>query len=71
MYTDGWTEARDSKGKEFVVIRLKEAFLKYRREGVDTLFSQLELSHNAFEKTSLQHDDLTAVMLEFPGIAHL
>ncbi|OGX52835.1 MAG: hypothetical protein A2460_07845, partial [Omnitrophica WOR_2 bacterium RIFOXYC2_FULL_43_9] len=68
MYTDGWTEARDSKGKEFGVARLKEAFMKYRKEKINTIFSQLQASHTAFEKQSLQHDDVTALMLEFPGI---
>lgn len=65
MYTDGWIESRDFSGKEFGIIRLKEVFYNSRGEDLDILLSRLESRHKEFERNAPQHDDLTAVILEF------
>lgn len=65
MYTDGWTEARNGKGEEFGVRRLKEALFSLRAESVDVLMSSVAARQRAFEGNAPQHDDLTAVLLEF------
>ncbi len=64
MYTDGWIESRNFKGREFGINRLKEIIYNNRNEGLDTLLSALELQQSEFGKKVSQYDDLTAVILE-------
>lgn len=68
MYTDGWTEARDHRGREFGILRLKEALLRGRSEHIDSLLSKLQSQNEKFEGSGRQHDDVTAVLIEFTGV---
>jgi len=65
MYTDGWTETRNSKGQEFGLKRLKDILLSGRSENLDIILSNIESQQRVFQGATPQHDDLTAVMLEF------
>jgi sigma-B regulation protein RsbU (phosphoserine phosphatase) len=67
MYTDGWTESRNRKGQEFGLQRLKEILLNSRAKNPDIILADLESGQKAFTENSPQYDDLTAVLLEFPG----
>jgi CHASE2 domain-containing sensor protein len=64
MYTDGWIEARDSQGKEFGALRLKEVLSRLTDQGIDNLLAALKQAYEAHRARALQHDDLTAVILE-------
>ncbi len=64
MYTDGWTESRNSKGIEFGLSRLKDILYGSRTENPDSLLAILEYRQKEFEKNASQHDDLTALILE-------
>lgn len=64
MYTDGWTEGRDSKGKEFGAQRLKNVLIRQADQGVDQLLNNLKQAHDIYRTKASQHDDLTAVILE-------
>jgi serine phosphatase RsbU (regulator of sigma subunit) len=65
MYTDGWTESRNSKGMEFGISRFKDVFLNCREDNPDIILSRLESAQDKFQGNAFQHDDLTAVILEF------
>jgi len=67
MYTDGWTEGRNRKGEEFGVRRLKEALFSLRNESVPVIMSSIAARRSAFEGNAPQHDDLTAILVEFKG----
>lgn len=64
MYTDGVTEARNSDGEEFGIGRLKK-FLGHPRGPNPARDLYQEVA--AFSGDMQQHDDITAVSLEFLG----
>ncbi len=64
MYTDGWTEARNSKGQEFGNKQLKDILFNCRGENLDNILAKLELHLGLFQGRAPVHDDLTAVLLE-------
>ncbi len=64
MYTDGWTEARDIKGREFGLERLKSILSQEANQGIDQLLAKLKQAYDVYRGKALQHDDLTAVILE-------
>ncbi|MEI6631425.1 MAG: CHASE2 domain-containing protein [bacterium] len=65
MYTDGWTETRNSKGQELGLKRFKEILLKAGAETPDIILSTLESEQKIFQGRAPQHDDLTALLLAF------
>jgi len=65
MYTDGWTESRNRKQEEFGIARLKEIILEENATLTDEFLGHLQLKQKFFEKGAEQHDDLTAVFIEF------
>jgi serine phosphatase RsbU (regulator of sigma subunit) len=67
MYTDGWTEARSLKGKEFGLESLKAALFADRTMNIDDTLADLQKRHDVFEGAGKQYDDLTAVVLEYTG----
>lgn len=67
MYTDGWTETRNSKGQEFGIKRLKDILFNSRGENPDDILSKLEFYQGLFQGRAPAHDDLTAVLLELRG----
>ncbi len=64
LYTDGWTEARGNKQGDFGIGRLREELSKSKNEPVETALKNMECGLSAFQKPGLQHDDITAVLLE-------
>ena len=64
LYTDGVTEARNADGEEFGVARLKKYLSRPRSENPA---SDLEKELNEFSVNAGQHDDITAVTIEFKG----
>lgn len=65
MYTDGWTESRNRKQEEFGIARLKEVIRVENRTAPDDFLAHLQSKQKSFEKGASQHDDLTAVFIEF------
>ncbi len=64
MYTDGWSEMRNPKGKEFGVPRLKELLFNNRGQELDLFLENLRKQQQLFRKNASVHDDLTAVILD-------
>ncbi len=64
MYTDGWTETRDPKGREFGIKQLKEKLFDSRADTLDNILSELQLCQKVFQGRAPVHDDLTAVLFE-------
>jgi phosphoserine phosphatase RsbU/P len=62
LYTDGLSEARNSKGDEFGEERLTEFVKTYNRESAENFLDILRKSINAF--ASDFHDDITIVVLK-------
>lgn len=64
LYTDGIIEARNEKGKEFGITRLKKSIKEIaktnRKDILKSLFSRI----TEFSKNAPQHDDLTAVQID-------
>ncbi|HNQ51050.1 MAG TPA: CHASE2 domain-containing protein [Candidatus Omnitrophota bacterium] len=67
MYTDGWTEARSTTGREFGIENLKNSVTGVRAMPIDEALAHLEQRHAAFEGKGRQFDDITAVVFEYPG----
>lgn len=65
VFTDGWTESRNTKGRELGLGSYKEVFLNCRDSDPDTILSCLESTQDKFQGNASQHDDLTAIILEF------
>lgn len=63
MYTDGWTEARNSRNAEFGLEKFKEAFFSSRGSSVDDVLDHLRKLNEGFEGKDRQHDDLTALII--------
>ena len=61
-YTDGVVEARDSKGKEFTLERLK-ALVRGKRLEPRRVIDEILREVNAFSKGVAQHDDLTLLAI--------
>ena len=62
MYTDGVTEARNLDGKEFGEVNLKAFISNYSG---DNASEDLLKNLNEFVSNAHQHDDITAVTLEY------
>lgn len=64
LYTDGVTEARDSLDGEFGESRLKKFLTKPRgKDPAKSLLAEIQ----EFSKHANQHDDITAVSIEYDG----
>lgn len=64
LYTDGVTEARDVAGEEFGIGGLRKFLGKPRS---DNPAADLERTLAEFSKNAGQHDDITAVAIEYKG----
>lgn len=64
LYTDGMTEATDSKGKEFGVERLKRAFLAVRDRPSDEIVRELVAKVGGHCRDCPSEDDRTAVVVK-------
>lgn len=67
LYTDGVTEARNTEDEEFGESRLKR-FLS-RPRGTNPAEDLLKEIQN-FSRLAMQHDDITAVTIEYDGAKH-
>ncbi|MDD5195626.1 MAG: CHASE2 domain-containing protein [Candidatus Omnitrophica bacterium] len=67
LYTDGFTEARNKKGEEFGMERLKEAFGTSKGLKADIALSSMTEKLFEFSRGLPQFDDITAILLEYLG----
>jgi sigma-B regulation protein RsbU (phosphoserine phosphatase) len=66
LYTDGVTEARDTDENEFGESRLKRFLARPRgKNPADDLLKEIQ----EFSRLAVQHDDITAVTVEYNGSA--
>lgn len=66
LYTDGVTEARDTDENEFGESRLKKFLARPRgKNPADDLLKEIQ----EFSRLAVQHDDITAVTVEYNGSA--
>ncbi|OGK09153.1 MAG: hypothetical protein A2W80_13545 [Candidatus Riflebacteria bacterium GWC2_50_8] len=64
LYTDGVTEARNSNDKEYGESSLKKFLTRPRSKNIaGALLEEVE----TFSRSTKQHDDITAVSIEFTG----
>lgn len=64
LYTDGVTEARNSKGEFFGLPKLIEIISKYGRKTADELLHSIKDEVYVFMGTQEQYDDITLVVIE-------
>ncbi|MDD5583502.1 MAG: CHASE2 domain-containing protein [Candidatus Omnitrophica bacterium] len=65
LYTDGITEARDRKGEEFGMERLKEVFSRNVSLSKEKALNHITAKLFEFSKGPAQFDDITAILLEY------
>lgn len=64
LYTDGVTEARNTKREEFTAERLKEAVSRYKGLEAQGLARSVYEELSRFMKKAPQHDDITIVVIK-------
>jgi adenylate cyclase len=64
LYTDGWTESRDRRGREFGIQGLREVIAEYRAQNAEDFLKATLSRLDAFVNNATQHDDITAVIVE-------
>jgi sigma-B regulation protein RsbU (phosphoserine phosphatase) len=64
LYTDGATEARDSKNLEFGVERLSSAFRHTAPQGANAVLTGIQRVLNSFVGGYQQIDDITLIAIE-------
>lgn len=67
IYTDGISEARDKKGKEFGEKRILETAHRYKYFAAQKLAENLAGDVINFSKGMPQHDDMTVIVLKITG----
>ncbi len=63
LYTDGITEARNTKGEEYGPERLQHLVSEHQQQGVEIIRQKIEQNLNDFVGEQPPHDDYTAVIL--------
>lgn len=63
LYTDGISEAKNKKGEEFGIERLKSLFLRYKHLSGKQVLDELKKDVFKFCKGLTQHDDITLILL--------
>jgi len=64
LYTDGLTEARNKKGEEFGLERVKEFFLRHKDLPLQALVDKFKEECFNFYRGMPQHDDITMILAE-------
>jgi serine phosphatase RsbU (regulator of sigma subunit) len=64
IYTDGFTEAMDSKKDEYSEERLMAVIRENRNKDVDTIIKRIHQDVNKFTQDHHQHDDMTMIVLK-------
>ncbi len=64
-YSDGLSEAENTKGKFFDVDRMKKVILAHAKSGCAELHTNLMEAVDAFTEGAVQSDDITAVVMEY------
>ena len=67
LYTDGVTEATDSRGELFSDFRLLEALNTCKDDSLSGLLAGVKADIDAFVKEAPQFDDITMLVLSFRG----
>jgi sigma-B regulation protein RsbU (phosphoserine phosphatase) len=68
LYTDGVTEARDTKGEEFGIERLEQTLRERGRKTAAEIGTAVRSAVEAFSRLSTQADDMTLLVLRvLPG----
>ena len=62
LYTDGVTDALDSRGHEFGLPRLEQAIVKHRRTSANGIVAAIQNAVNQFVGDEPPFDDLTLVV---------
>ncbi len=69
LYTDGVTEAMNSKNEEYGEARFLDSLARHSRQGFDRLTESLVADITAFTQGAPQNDDITLVILRRAGAA--
>ncbi|HDM37716.1 MAG TPA: serine/threonine-protein phosphatase, partial [Candidatus Omnitrophica bacterium] len=64
FYTDGVTEARDTKAQEFGLDRLKDTLKTYHHQTAPLILDGIKSELKNFSKKAPQHDDITLIVLK-------
>ena len=64
FYTDGVTEARDTKAQEFGLDRLKDILKTYHHQTAPLILDGIKSELKDFSKKAPQHDDITLIVLK-------
>ena len=64
LYTDGVTDARDARGEEFGLKRLRELVLEHRRAAASNLVAALTAALRDFTAAAEPFDDITVVAVK-------
>ena len=64
-YSDGLSEAENTKGDFFDVGRMKKIILAHAASGCSELHTELMAAVDAFTEGAVQSDDITAVVIEY------
>lgn len=64
-YSDGMSEAQDPKGKFFEAIRMKTVIAEHAHSSAAELHETLMQEVESFTQGAVQHDDITAVVMEY------
>lgn len=64
FYTDGVTEARNTKQEEFGFERIKEQLQKSAKKTADEILKDIKGALNAFTYKAPQHDDITLIVIK-------
>lgn len=64
-YSDGLSDAENAQGKFFEATRMMEVIRSHAKESAGALLGALMRAVEAFTGDAVQHDDITAVVVEF------
>jgi sigma-B regulation protein RsbU (phosphoserine phosphatase) len=67
LYTDGLTESRDKKNREFGVVRMKRLVSEFRKRTAREIAERLVFAAGEWRKPAAQEDDLTVVVIKRTG----
>ncbi|MFC1995628.1 SpoIIE family protein phosphatase [Chloroflexota bacterium] len=69
LYTDGVTEAKNSKGKLFSEERLRQCLSEFKPQDPENVINSVRAEIAFFVQEAIQADDITMLALEFRGKA--
>ena len=68
IYTDGITEAKNSKMEDFGEDKLEEVILTKNNGSIDDLSNEIMSAVSCYQKDTSQHDDITLVLFKWKNI---